>query len=316
MADIGTGVRLGIVLPPCPTPDELWATAARADDSALDSLWVTDRTMAGMPWLDGLTVLGALTAATRRVRLGTSVLILARRNPVHVAHALATVEHLAPGRLVVGVGAGNRAVSAPEFEIAGVDTARRGQVVDDHLSLLRRLWSEEAVELTDGPAGRVVAGLAPRPSRPLPIWIGGGSAAARRRAGRAGDGWMPVFSSPTRYPAEWAEVRAEAERAGRRAGDIVRAVYLFGAIDDDGTSARQLLGTAVPALLGAPFETVSDTCIWGTPEQWLARIAAWSAAGVHQVNVALFSSRPEHDVALVAEEVAVPLASSHPGRAA
>jgi type II secretory pathway component PulL len=108
-------------------------------------------------------------------------------------------------------------------------------------------------------------------------------------------------------------VQAEAHRAGRPPGGIVPAVYLFGAVDEDGTSAGQLLAAVLPDLLGAPFDSVSDTCVWGTPDQWLSRIADWSAAGVRHVNVALFSSRLEHDVALVAEEVAAPLAAQRAG---
>jgi alkanesulfonate monooxygenase SsuD/methylene tetrahydromethanopterin reductase-like flavin-dependent oxidoreductase (luciferase family) len=123
------------VLPPCPSPDELRVTASYADDSGLHSLWVTDRTVAGMPWLDGLTVLSALALATRRVQIGTSVLVLPRRNPVYVAHALASVEYLSNGRLIAGSGVGNAAVSGPEFEIAGVDMAQRGRLTDEYLDL-------------------------------------------------------------------------------------------------------------------------------------------------------------------------------------
>ncbi|MFF3585152.1 LLM class flavin-dependent oxidoreductase [Streptomyces mirabilis] len=303
MSNPTSGLRLGLVLPPCPTPHELRASASYIDDSGIHSLWVTDRTVAGMPWLDALTALGTLAAVTRRVRIGTSVLVLPRRNPVHVAHALATVDHLSEGRLIVGVGVGNSAVSAAEFDIAGVDMARRGRVTDEYLDLLRRLWTSDDVD-HEGEGWRWAGvSLAPKPVRWVPVWVGGSTSAARRRAGRAGDGWLAVFSSPERFPAEWTEVQEEARSHGRDGASLVPAAYLFGAIDEDGTTSRHTLDATLRGFLGAPLEAVADTCIWGTPEQWLDRLAAWEAAGVRHVNVALFTDRLEYDTRLIGEHI-------------
>ena len=298
------GLQLGLVLPPCLSGDELRAVARDADDSGLHSLWVTDRTVAGTPWLDALTVLGALAGVTRRVQIGTSVLVLPRRNPVHVAHALATVDYLTGGRLIAGIGVGNAAVSGPEFAIAGTDMTQRGRLTDEYLTLVRRLWTEDDGETS----------LAPKPGRHVPVWIGGSTSAARRRAGRAGDGWLAVFSAPGRFAAEWAEVQHEADRHGRDPSQLVPATYLFGAIDEDGVSSRQLLDGILPGFLGAPLDAVADTCIWGTPGQWLQRLAQWQEAGARHVNVALFTSALEHDMHLLTERVLPQLAAS-PGAA-
>ncbi len=299
MSDSNPGLQLGLVLPPCPSGDELRAVAREADASSLHSLWVTDRTVAGMPWLDALTVLGALAAVTRRVQVGTSVLVLPRRNPVHVAHALATVDHLTGGRLIAGIGVGNAAVSGPEFKIAGVDMDQRGRLADEYLTLVRRLWTEDAVDYQ----GHHGTSLAPKPGRHVPVWVGGSTSAARRRAGRAGDGWLAVFSSPGRFAAQWAEVQHEAERHGRDPAQLVPATYLFGAIDSDGVSSPRLLDGVLPGFLGAPLDAVADTCIWGTPEQWLQRLAQWEAAGARHVNVALFTGGLERDMQLLTERV-------------
>ncbi|MHB9849040.1 LLM class flavin-dependent oxidoreductase [Streptomyces krungchingensis] len=303
MSNPTSGLRLGLVLPPCPGPQELHATASYADDSGIHSLWVTDRTVAGMPWLDSLTVLGALAATTCRVLIGTSVLVLPRRNPVHVAHALATVDHLAEGRLITGIGVGNSTVSAAEFEIAGVDMTRRGRLTDEYLDLLRGLWTSDNVVYQGDGWHCAGVSLAPKPARPVPLWIGGSTSASRRRAGRAGDGWLAVSSSPERFRAEWAEVREAARTHGRDGAPLVPATYLFGAIDQDGTTSRRTLDTVLRGFLGAPLEAVADTCIWGTPEQWMERLAAWEAAGAHHVNVALFTDRLEHDTRLIGEHI-------------
>lgn len=296
-------LELGVVLPPCPSGSELRAAAECADSSEMHSLWVTDRTIAGMPWLDALTVLGALATATRRVQIGTSVLVLARRNPVHVAHALASVEHLSDGRLIAGIGVGNAQVSTPEFDIAGVDIAERGRLTDQYVDLLRDLWTKDSVDRVGSGWRCAGTSLQPRPERHVPIWIGGAGRSARIRAGRVGDGWLAVFSSPDTFPTQWADVQSAARRQGRDAGDIVPATYLFGAIDDDGTSARETLDAVLPGFLGAPLDAVADTCIWGTPEQWLGRLEAWRAAGVRQVNVALFTRRLVHDIDIIADRV-------------
>ncbi|MHB9849064.1 LLM class flavin-dependent oxidoreductase [Streptomyces krungchingensis] len=308
MTDSASGLRLGLVLPPCPNPEELSATVACADESGLHSLWVTDRTVAGMPWLDGLTLLGALAATTRRVEIGTSVLVLSRRNPVHVAHALATVEYLSGGRLIAGIGVGNTHVSLPEFEIAGVDPAQRGRLTDEYVGLLRRLWSEEEVDHVGDGWRCSKIGLLPRPARQVPVWIGGSSPASRRRAGRIGDGWLSVFSSPKQHASQWAEVQAAAEASSRAPAAIVPGTYLFGAIGTDGDASRQLLDRTLQGFLNLPLTAVADSCVWGTPEQWLERLAEWHDAGAQHVNVALFSNQLERDARLVAEHVVPHLA--------
>ena len=302
-------LQLGLVLPPCLSGDELRAVACDADASGLHSLWVTDRTVAGLPWLNAVTVLGALAVATERVQIGTSVLVLPRRNPVHVAHELASADYLTDGRLIAGIGVGNAAVSGPEFQIAGVHMSHRGRLTDEYLTLIRRLWTEDAVDYHGHGWACTGTSLAPKPHRHIPVWIGGSTSKARRRAGRAGDGWLAVFSSPDRYPAEWAEVQHEADLHDRDPEQLVPATYLFGAIDEDGASSRRLLEGVLPGFLGAPLDAVADTCIWGTPEQWLERLARWEAAGARHVNVALFTGGLERDIQLLNERVLPHLAA-------
>lgn len=297
-------LELGLVLPPCPTPGELTAVAQMVDESEVGSLWVTDRTLAGTPWLDALTTLGALAMTTRRVKIGTSVLVLPRRHPVYAAHAFATADHLSGGRVIAGLGVGNSDVSGAEFEMAGVAMADRGRLTDSYVDLMKRLWSGEQVDIeADGWGGRHLQ-IMPAPARELPVWIGGSTPAARRRAGRVGDALLAVFSSPDQYLTEWSDVETAAIQYDRNPADIIRGAYLFAAIDDDGTSSRPMLDAVVTQLLGAPLEHIGGTCIWGNPEQWIERLTAWKAAGVTHVNVAVFGNDIERDVRLICEQVA------------
>ena len=112
--------KLGLVLPPAAPSAPLWQAVNRANAGGIDSIWVTEhRTLAGTPWFDALTVLGALAGRVTRADIGTAVLVPGRRNPVYVAHALATASHLCAGRLVAGLGLGG--LNPDEYAIDGAD---------------------------------------------------------------------------------------------------------------------------------------------------------------------------------------------------
>ena len=181
--------------------------------------------------LEQVTTLGFLAAATRRIRLLTSVLVLPHRHPVLAAKMLATLDVLSKGRLTVGVGVGwmaeeMRLLGAPPF-------AARARASDQYLSAFRELWTAAAPAQADEFVAFDELKFEPKPvQRPHPpLWVGGETPAARRRAGRLGDGWYPVaghpgtpFDTPALYAAALAEVRAEAERAGRKPGAVAAAL--------------------------------------------------------------------------------------------
>ncbi len=185
--------------------------------------------------LEQITVLGFLAAATSRVRLVTSVMVVPQRPAVLAAKALATVDVLSSGRLTVGVGAGwmdeeFQAVAAPPF-------AERGPVTDEFLDAFHELWTSASPRFS----GRFVRfadiRFEPKPiqkPRP-PIWIGGESAAALRRVARIGDGWYPVGNNPRDpldTPARYAEARkrldADAAKARRDPKGIAQAYLATG----------------------------------------------------------------------------------------
>ena len=129
---------------------------------------------------------GFLAAVTSRVELETAVIILPQRQAVLVAKQAAEIDVLSGGRLRLGVGTGWNHV---EYESLGVDWEQRGKIFDAQISLLRELWGNPTVDHTD-PFHRVDrAGIKPRPARQIPIWFGGGSKVAMRRAAKVGDGF-------------------------------------------------------------------------------------------------------------------------------
>ncbi|MER6099277.1 LLM class flavin-dependent oxidoreductase [Streptomyces sp. NPDC001728] len=125
------------------------------------------------PFYEPFTTLSWLAGITTRLRLGTTVLVLPYRHPLLVARMATNLNQLSGGRLVLGVGIGG---ARQEFEALGVPFTARGRLTDEHLVTLRKAWREEADDLTAA----------------IPIWVGGNSEAAIRRAIRFGDAWHPL----------------------------------------------------------------------------------------------------------------------------
>jgi probable F420-dependent oxidoreductase len=142
------------------------------------------------PLYDPFTTLGWLAAATRRIELGTTVIILPYRNPILTARMAATVDQLCGGRFIFGVGVG---WAKQEFEALGVPFARRGAISNDYLEAIKTLWTRDVASYAGPFVSFKDVHTAPRPLRSPhpPIWIGGSTDAALRRAVRYGDGWHP-----------------------------------------------------------------------------------------------------------------------------
>ncbi|RBY88079.1 hypothetical protein DQ244_16095 [Blastococcus sp. TBT05-19] len=300
------GPALGLVLPPAAPPDRLWPAVEAAEEGGIGSIWVTDRTLSDVPWLETLTYLGALAARTTRVTIGTSVLCLARRNPVLVAHALASVQYLSGGRLVTGVGLGG--LRPGEYELSGVPLSSRAPVTDEYIGLLRRLWSEETVDHAGEHFTCSGVQLSPRPETPIPIWVGGYSPGALARAGRLGDGWLSVYVGPDRIGAPLAEVRRHATEAGRDPDALTMTAYVFAAIGRREGEAEAVLGPALENIYGVGLEQMSDACMYGTPDRWVDTIGRFGEAGADNVNVLLFTTDLARDVGIVVGDVLPQLA--------
>ncbi len=272
-------------------PDGLLAMAGKAEAlgfahvTANDHIVVPNRIASRYPYtptgewpgsragecLEQVTVLGFLAAATSRIRLVTSVMVVPQRPAVLAAKALATVDVLSRGRLTVGVGVGwldeeFRAVAAPPF-------AERGRVTDEFLAAFHELWTSDAPRF----AGKYVSfadiRFEPKPvqkPRP-PIWVGGEGRVALRRVARLGDGWYPVGSNPREpldTPARYAEKRRllEAELAKSERGP--RAIAF----------AYLAPGRCQPVEQKAPDGRRQPYT--GQPADVAADIAAFAAAGV------------------------------------
>lgn len=210
--------RVGIMPGPWPAGKDgasfLWTLADLCERSAIDSLWLSDRLSSPIPVPEPLTTLAAVAARTRRLKFGPSVLVLPFRTPVTVAKALATIDYLSGGRLLPAVGVG--AEPPPAFEASGVPFAERGQRADEMIQILRRLWQEDEVSFRGAFYRLDRVTVLPKPAQqPLPLWVGGKSEPAQRRAGRLGDGWIPSLITPEQFARGVERVRHHAAAAGR-----------------------------------------------------------------------------------------------------
>jgi probable F420-dependent oxidoreductase len=212
-------MQLGIHLPHIGRkagPDALRRAAVQAEELGFSDVWVSEHVIlpkaAPYPpspsFYEPILTLTWAAAVTRRVRLGTSVIVLPMHHPVPMAKQLATLQCLSGGRVIFGVGVG---WLEAEFAALGAPFRERGRRMDESIALMRALWTEDPVTFqTRHIAAEIVEmRMQPPPVAPIPIWVGGGSAAAQARATRACDGWHGTRLSPEQAAPVVQRLRAE-----------------------------------------------------------------------------------------------------------
>jgi probable F420-dependent oxidoreductase len=265
-------------------PDRLRDLAVRAEALGFDAVFCGDHIAFHNPTLESLTLLSHVAAVTRRVRIGTAVYLLALRHPTVAAKSVATVDVLSGGRFVFGVGVGGE--YPKEFEACGVPHNERGRRVDEGIAVCRLLWSGSPASFE----GRFVrftdVRLEPRPVQPdgPPIWIGGRSDRALRRAARLGDGWISYVVTAERYRASLEKIRGFAAEAGRDLGagrGFEPAHLAFAVVDDDWERARTTAARYLTRQYNQPFDDlVRKYCVLGPPARCIDTLGAFVEAGV------------------------------------
>jgi probable F420-dependent oxidoreductase len=279
----------GVHLPqvgPLGRRENVLAFARRAEALGFHSLFVSDhivipRQIAGqyagggrfpvppdMPFLEGISLLHFVAAATERILLGTSVIVLPMRNPVVTAKELATLDVLSGGRLIFGVGAG---WMAEEFAALGVPFRGHGPRTDEYLEVVRRLWTEEEPSFRGRYFRLEGVGFAPKPLQQPhpPIWVGGMAEGALRRAGTYGDAWHATGTVDADLLARsFARVQEYARQAGR--------------------DPQRLL-----------FSVRADRFLRGEPEQVVAVLQSLRRIGVQHVLTAFPAPSLEESLALM-----------------
>ena len=247
-------------------PDQLVAYARHAEDCGFEGLYLPEHIVLypgaavgpfefppSLPYPDPLDCLGFVAAATRRMLLGTAVLLLPYHHPVILAKRLATIDVLSKGRmrlLTVGLG-----TLPGEAKAMGVDFSTRGRRADEAIDVLRLIWEggEEGVSFDGEFFGLDAACSYPKPHgvTHLPIHVGGSSRAAARRAGRRGDGYFPGGAiTPQERAIQWELAKAAAVEAGR---DPAALEYTrWGSIDMSAERVEKFAAQGVTRLVVGP----------------------------------------------------------------
>jgi probable F420-dependent oxidoreductase len=199
-------MQLGIHLPHAgsqASPELIKRHAVRAEGLGLSDVWVSEHIIvprASFPrsplFYDPVLTLTWVAAVTERVRLGTSVIVLPMRHPLPLAKELSTLHNLSGGRLILGVGVG---WLEAEFAALGAPFHERGRRMDEGIAMMRAVWGEDPVTFEANTIPAVIDNMRslPQPEQPIPIWIGGTSEPALKRAARIGDGWHGSQLTPS-----------------------------------------------------------------------------------------------------------------------
>tara|TARA_Y100001934_G_scaffold4077_1_gene5829 strand:- start:11374 stop:12312 length:939 start_codon:yes stop_codon:yes gene_type:complete len=239
---------------------EILELADYAENVGLDSVWIGDSLLA-KPRHEPLSLIAAIAGRTKKIELGTGVLLPMLRNPVVLAHQIATIDQISKGRIILGIGTGRDVPTIRnEFKAAGVPFEKRIGTMLEQVKLCRALWSGEKVNW-NGRWNVKDAELAPKPfSKGGPrIWGGGGVPAALKRSARYFDGWFP--SGPGNgedWQKSWQELNDFAKEVGRQNSDIIGAAYVTVAINKNVPDAEKELDEYLTNYYLRPAELVRN----------------------------------------------------------
>jgi alkanesulfonate monooxygenase SsuD/methylene tetrahydromethanopterin reductase-like flavin-dependent oxidoreductase (luciferase family) len=244
------------------------------------------------------------------VKLGTAVLLAALRHPLVLAHAVASLDVLSTGRIILGVGAGRggREILSEEFENCGIPFMERGERLNELLEICRRLWTETPVSYPGKYYRLSTVALEPRPVQPggPPLWIS--SNLIKRglhRVGRLGNAWITNVTTLDVYRQCWEQVVAAAESAGRDPQQIHQCLYLTVNVHLDGNVARREGRSFLENYYKKPSAEVEEdlVCQFGSPQEVLERIGGYAQLGVRTVIIRFASSNQLEQLEMCSKEI-------------
>ena len=279
-------MKLGITIPNnwgIEDPQDVLKIAVTAEEQGFDSVWVNHHIfnagyiyerLGHKPYYDALTTLNFAAAMTKRVRLGTTILVLPYLNPMVLAKELATLDVYSGGRVIVGVGVG---ALRPESDALGSDYGTRGRYADESLAVMKELWTQDEPSFDGRFFQFSGAPFSPKPlQRPHPpLWIGGASDAALRRVARYGDGWHPNRMSADSLRESLARLKTHLDEHDRSMDEITLSVR-----------------AEVNVL--AESSSDSDEPLVGTPQQVADAIKGFEDLGVKEVVMQIGSTDAVH----------------------
>ncbi len=296
-------LRIGYLLPTResvmegrPEAAPLLNLAERAEALGYDSVWVGDSVLA-RPRHEPITLLAGVAARTQRVKLGTAVLLPALRNPVLLAHQVATLDQVSEGRVILGVGI---ATDVPniraEFRAMGVPWDKRVGTLMEGLRLSKALWSGKPVDW-DGRwhLEKSVLGPTPHQVGGPPIWGAGSVPAALERAGKHFDGWLPNGPDAKVWGEQWRQVQGYVREAGRKPDAVEAAIYLTLTIDEDKARAVQRMDDFLSGYYGRRPDVMKKTqaCFAGSTGEAVEWLNGFVREGVRYMVLRIAGDHPQ-----------------------
>jgi probable F420-dependent oxidoreductase len=299
---IRIGISLGDGALDTASPDSVLEFIDDCERWDIDSVWVSDRIVAPRPTLDPIVFMAYMASRMQNMKFGTSALVLPTRHPVVLAKQLATLDFLCKGRLLLVVGLGGD--DSKDFEAAGVRKEERGKRADEAIVLMKKLWTEEQVSFEGQFYSVRDLNLLPRPYQRggPPVWIGGRSQAAFRRAGRLADGWLVSSVTPSEVAAGIEAIRNHAAEVGRTIPEDHYGVLVPYVFANDSEEALKIAG---PSIRRRQDISPSDYSALGTPEQVRRKIREYIDAGATKFVMRPYGSKETHveQVQILAKEV-------------
>jgi alkanesulfonate monooxygenase SsuD/methylene tetrahydromethanopterin reductase-like flavin-dependent oxidoreductase (luciferase family) len=280
-----SAARLGVVLPAASATASAadYIRAARvAEEIGYDSVFCGDHLFGTLDTFECLTLLAAIAAATERVRVGATVLVLPLREPAVTAKQIATIDRISEGRFILGVGPGGE--RPEEFAAVGKAVAQRGRLTDEALATMAALWTGEPADVPHAPgiAGQVGSPAPGRKGGP-PIWIGGRSDAALERALRH-DGWCAYATSPRTLARHASALKA-------RKASLYISVLVFTRVDADSNIAARVARDCIFSYYGQDWTNLLDhVAAIGTTEYVARRLGEYRAAGADEIVICPLST--------------------------
>lgn len=274
-------------------------TVTLLEEVGFQSLWAGDHIAFTSPILDPMLGLSQAAALSDSLTVGTAVYLLPLRSAAAAAKLAASLDHLSEGRFIFGVGAGGE--FPREFAACGVPVKERGRRMTEGIEVVRKLWSGRPVSH----AGRIWrfedVHMQPGPLTPggPPIWCGGRSEAALKRAGRQGDGWISYVVTPEQFADGLAAIEPARAEAGRAAEPFGTAHLLFCRMDDSRDRALDDATALLSTRYAMDFRKAAQRyCALGNPEAIAATLRKFHAAGVRHFILDMLGTPEEREAQL------------------
>jgi probable F420-dependent oxidoreductase len=299
-------LKVGVVLPTyrrLATAENIRLAAQLSESLGFDSVWVTDHVVVpsasvdafGPAFYEAVTVMSYVAAITSRVQIGAAILIVPYRHPLVLAKMLATADQLSAGRMILGAGLG---WLDSESSLMGVPHKQRARIADEALGAIRACWEADQPEFHGDVYDFAGFHFAPRPhaNRRLPIFIGGASTAALRRAARFGDGWIGDGQTFEELEVALGQLVNQLEAHGRELGEMEVAMRTGLQVAADRTGVTE--SPSEQGWKSAEFVTAGRTPFRGVRDEVVADFKRAAELGVGHLIFEFPVSRGEESMAL------------------